>query len=255
MTAPTLTSAHEYVSALSLPAVAFAGTGPVDLALDSARNQAAVVGSEIVSFVSGVPAARREAIVNSSLLAQLVAKDRVPDPRKIYDWYDAYFDVLMNIGWLLQDRSFAQYRESSKNLEAHQAILAVATTLLGAAPTALALVKTTIDSLQSMDKDSPWITLFSRESQFGKAAKFQISVAEQAADGRVLVSLMAFGLEAKTTITRVLFFKAKASEATLRHYAGQVGINVDVLDGVGPDIKRKVIGHAAGYIRGLPHLR
>ena len=66
----------------------------VDLSFDTAKNQAAVVGSQIVSFVSGVTVERREAIVNSSLLAQLVATKKVGDPSRIYDWYDAYFDRL-----------------------------------------------------------------------------------------------------------------------------------------------------------------
>jgi hypothetical protein len=207
-----------------------------------------------VSFVTGVTPARRKAIVNSSMLAQLVAKDRISDAQRIYDWYDVYFEVLGNIGWVIQDRTFADYHESSQNFEAHEAILAVATTLLGSAPTALALVKSTIDSLKSMDANSPWVTIFSRESQRASTAHFQISLAEQDPAGQFLVSLMAFGLEAKSTITRVLFFKAKASEARLRHYAGRVTINTDVLDGVGEAIKAKVIGHTADYVRALPDL-
>ena len=226
----------------------------VDQVFDTAKNQAAVVGSEVVSFVSGVTVERRDAIVNSSLLAQLVAKQKVSDPDRIYDWYDAYFNVLTNIGWVVQDKSFAVYHESSQNFDAHKAILAVATTLLGAAPTALALVSSALKALESMDQSSPWITIFSRESQNARTARFQISLAEQDASGQFFVSLMAFGLEAKSSITQVLFFKAKANEATLRHYAGRVTINTNVLDGIGEAIKAKLSGHAVDYIKALPDL-
>jgi hypothetical protein len=228
--------------------------GAVVLGFETAKNQAAVVGSDVIAFVNGVTVERREAIVNSSLLAQLVAKNKVSDPNRIYEWYDAYFDVLTNIGWVVQDRSFAEYHESSQNFDAHQAILAVATSLLGAAPTALALVKTTIDALKSMDASSPWITIFSRESQTARTARFQISLAQQDPAGQFLVSLMAFGLEAKSTITQVLFFKAKASEASLRHYSGRVTINTGVLDGVRDALKAKLTAHAADYVKALPDI-
>jgi hypothetical protein len=256
----SLATARNFVEEVKLPRVkrsrgAAAAPAPlVDQIFDTAKNQAAVVGSEVVSFVSGVTAERRDAIVNSSLLAQLVAKQKVSDPDRIYDWYDAYFDVLTNIGWVVQDKSFAVYHESSQNFEAHKAILAVAATLLGAAPTALALVSSALKALESMNESSPWITIFSRESQNARTARFQISLAEQDANGQFFVSLMAFGLEAKSSITQVLFFKAKANDATLRHYAGRVTINTNVLDGISGAIREKLSGHAGNYIKALPDL-
>lgn len=256
----SVASARTFVEGVKLPRVkrtrdAAAAPAPmIGQIFDTAKNQAAVVGSEVVSFVQGVTAERRDAIVNSSLLAQLVAKQKVSDPERIYDWYDAYFDVLTNIGWVVQDKSFAAYHESSQNFEAHKAILAVATTLLGAAPTALALVSSALKALESMNESSPWITIFSRESQNARTARFQISLAEQDANGQFFVSLMAFGLEAKSSITQVLFFKSKANDATLRHYAGRVTINTSVLDGISGAIKEKLSGHAGNYVRALPDL-
>lgn len=226
----------------------------VEEAFDAAKAQATVVGSEVVSFVSGVTPERRQDIVNSSLLAQLVAKKRVPDGSRIDEWYGAYFDVLTNIGWAVQDRQFAEYQEKSKNFEAHQAILQVATTLLGPAPAALAIVKTTLDALRSMKADSPWITVFDRETRSARTARFQVSLAQQEAGGQFLVSLMAFGLEAKAELTQVLFFKARASEATLRHHSGRVTIDTDVLDGVRADLEAKLVGFAQDYVKKLPDL-
>jgi len=258
MTRVSIESARSFVARVELPrAPRTRGTAleaSVGLEFDTARNQSAVVGSEVISFVTGVTAERREGIVNSSLLAQLAAKKKVSDPARIYDWYDVYFDVLTNIGWVVQDKSFAEYHEKSQNFEAHKAILAVATTLLGAAPTALALVTTTLNALRSMDESSPWITIFNRESQTSRTARFQISLAQQDPAGQFFVSLMTFGLEARSTITQVLFFKAKANEATLRHYSGRVTINTNVLDGVRDAIKAKLLGLADDYVKALPEL-
>src|SRR5438105_15847126 len=71
-----------------------AGAEPIDY--DAVKNQTLVVGSDIVSFVKGVTAESRQDIANSALLAQLVAKKKVPDPARIYEWYREYFDVLSN---------------------------------------------------------------------------------------------------------------------------------------------------------------
>ena len=88
----SLDSARSFVAEVRLPRAKRTRDGaaapiPItDQIFDTAKNQAAVVGSEVVSFVSGVTAERRDAIVNSSLLAQLVAKQKVSDPDRIYDW-------------------------------------------------------------------------------------------------------------------------------------------------------------------------
>jgi hypothetical protein len=216
MTQDSVRRALSFVEEVEMPAARHRRAAPpgvfrapeeaVTASLDTTKDQAAVVGSDVISFVSGVTTDRREAIVNSSLLAQLVAKKKVSDPNRIYEWYDAYFEVLTNVGWVMQDRSFAEYQESSKNFEAHKAILAVATTLLGSAPSALALVTTTLNSLHSMDESTPWITIFNRESQTARAGRFQISLVDEDAAGEFFVSLMAFGLEAKSEIKQVLFW-------------------------------------------------
>jgi hypothetical protein len=254
----TVQHARDYVETLSLPAPSrMRGAGEpsiVDLAFDRAKDQAAVVGSDLISFVQGVTPERREAIVNSSLLAQLAAKKKVPDPDKTTEWYDAYFDVLTNIGWVIQDKQFAEYDERSENFEAHKAIMMVATTLLGPAAGALAIVESTLKALESMDEGNPWITIFNRESAHAKTARFQVSLAEQHEGDQFFVTLMAFSLEAKTTITQVLLFKTKASAATLRHSSGKVTINTTVLDSVRGPISAKLVGLAQDFVKSLPDL-
>jgi hypothetical protein len=188
------------------------------------------------------------------LLAQLAAKKKVSDPAQIYEWYNAYFDVLTNIGWVIQARDFAEYAESSAGFEAHEAIINVATVLLGPGATTLAIVKTTLDALKSMSVDSPWITLFNRESKSATTARFQVTLAEQSADDQFLVTLMAFGLEAKATITQVLFFKFHSHEAMLKHYSGKVTINGHVLATIRADIRTRISSFAKEYVEALPPL-
>jgi hypothetical protein len=152
----------------------------------------------------------------------------------------------------VQDRGFAEYTEAGSDFEAHKAIAAVATTLLGSAPTALAAVTSTLEALQSVDQSTPWIALFNRQSQQARAARFQVGVAEQGEGGQFFVNLLAFGLEARSQVTQVLFFRARKQEVTFRHYSGRVTVNTAVLDGIGDAIKQKLVDHAREFVRQLP---
>ena len=257
----TRQQALQFLDAASLPPAPRATRGAGDggdsatLALEAGKAQAAVVGSEVLSFAPGVDSPWRQDLLHSSLLAQLVAKKQVPDPTRLFDWYGAYFDTLAHIGWAVQDKQFAVYTEASQDFHAHEAILKVAAGLLGPAAASMALVTTTLEALQSMSADSPWITLFDRESRSTHTARFQISVAEQAgAGGELSVALMAFGLEARTTMTQVLFFKSQASQVTLRHSAARVGIDTAVLAGVREALRAKLVDHASRFIRQLPDI-
>jgi len=249
-------SPTEYVQQAQLPAevmrnVCRDGFDTAQAALATAEQQAVVVGSGILNFVDGVTPERRQAIVNSALLAQLVARRKVPDTRQVDAWYDAYFDVLAHLGWVIQDQGFAEYREASDDFTAHKAILQVATALLGPSPTALALVTTTLNALLSMGQDDPWIRIFSRESQSASVARFHVGLVEKGADDAFRVALMAFALEASSEITQVLFFKARSATVSFRHRSGEVTIDADALDSARDAIRVKLAGITNSYVAAL----
>jgi hypothetical protein len=247
----SLASANKYIEAADIPVQRGVTTGAGDTlaaSFQAAKDQATVVGGDVFSFIKGVTADGREAIVNSSLLAQLVAKKKVPNPDDVEQWYSVYFDALTNLGWVIQQKDFALYHQDSQNFEAHEAVLAVATTFLGGAPTALALVTSAIKALHSMDTSRPWITIFNRESQSARTGRFQIGLVSQETEDQFLVSMLAFGMQAKSTITQVLFFKARADEVTLRHDDSKVTIAAGVLTGALPALRTKLAGHISGFV-------
>jgi hypothetical protein len=247
--------ARAFVTGLALPPSppAVLGAAP-EFDFDAARQDVAVVGSDVVAFVKEVTPEQRNDVVNASLLAQLVAKKAVPDPKtlpQVLAWFDKYFDTLSQIGFATQDMGFAEYTAGGDTFQAHQAILDVAATLLAGSPGAIVIVKKTLEALQKMDADSPWITLFHRESQSANTARVQMSIVEDDTNGGFLLSTIAFGLEAEKKVTQVLFFRFQKNRLKLRHHMGKATISPDVLAGVRDQVRQKIVAFAQTFVAGL----
>jgi hypothetical protein len=247
--------AQSFVESIELPE----STAPRTRALstfnfDAARDQALVVGSELVSFVQGISAQQRSDIVNAILLAQLRAKKVLPQPTDLATtrtWYQQYFDVLSHIGFVIQQSNFQKYEQASDGFEVNQAILEVAAVLLAGAPAALAVLTTTLNALQKMNASSPWITLFDRESRSVNTAHFQVSTVDRDDAGELFVMLTAFALEANSKVTQVLFFKFKSNDVRIENTTGKASINASVLAGVRKALTKKLSGLTAEYVGDL----
>jgi hypothetical protein len=257
MSEEAIRAAREFVrtAALPKPYPALLEARPeAKFDFDVAREQAAVVGSEVIAFVKGVTPEQRSDVVNAALLAQLVAKKKCPEPTSLPEvlaWYDQYFDVLSQVGFVIQDKGFAEYVETSDTFEAHEAIFEVAATLLAGSPAALAVVKKTLEALQKMSSDSPWITLFHRESQSARTARVQMSLVDRDENAPFLVSTIAFGLQASAKVTQVLFFKFHRNSVTLQHHSGKATIDAEVLASVRDAVAAKLTAFAHDYVAGL----
>lgn len=243
-----------YVERLELPPKPKARGGhegsPPDIVAD-VKAQAMVVGADIVSFVAGTDPVLRTPITHCALLAQLAANRKVPSRDDTRAWYGAYFDVLEQLGWAIQDRGFSEHHETGDDFEAHQAILSVAATVFGPASTALAVVQSTLDSMKALSKGG-WLTVFQQESQAAKAARFQVTVAEPANPGGVVISLMAFELVATVRLMQVLFFKFRSMDVNLHHSSGRVSIDANFLAAIAPTVAKRVQGYVQAYIEQIP---
>lgn len=246
----TKASARAFVSAARLPAAPKTprrrDATPAQF-LDDAE-QAAVVGSGLVSFTAGVPAQRREDLCNATLLAQLSANRKVPDRSNILAWFDAYFTALMNLGWVVQQTGFREYAGEFDGLETHEAVRQVAAVLLAPNPAAIAVLGATLDAMQAMDRNSPWITIFDREHRDTKTTHFQIALADQLPNGGLVMHLLAFSLQANAKLTQVLFFKLKKKRVKLQQNSGQAVVDVGVLTSVREALKKKLAERVTDFI-------
>ena len=223
----TTRSAGDFIRNAKLPSAPARRRGPIEdtppLHLKETEAQSIVVGSSLIAAAANVPVQTREDLINCTLFAQLAASGKVKDKKKVDEWYEAYFEALGALGWAQSDRQFEDYKFSSVNVETHQAIVKVLTVLLGPSAAALTVVKTVFDALQSMNENSPWITLFDRESKVGKSARFQVATA-QIEDGLLQIALVGFDLKAKAALTQVLFFKWSTKSTRLKYAAGKATI-------------------------------
>lgn len=206
---------------------------------DDTKAQAMVVGSDVLSFEPGVEAEFRSAISDSALLAQFVANATTAASKNPIGWFDAYFGALATFGWVTQERDTAAYEFKSDGIEVHKAIIEVVSAFLVPGSAALALVVTTLNALQSMDRDSPLITLFDRESQHAKIGRFQVTLVRNDKDSGLMVEAMAFTLKADSAITQILFFKLHKAHTEVRRSLGKVSINSDALQTLRRKSRRK----------------
>jgi hypothetical protein len=251
-----LSKAAEFVTSIDLSGTprgllsqdAAADAGEI---FDTAKSQAQVIGSGLFSFATGVTPDTREAISNSALLAQLVANKRVSAEQAPTEWYAAYQNVLQNIGWVLQDRGWVDYTAEGTAVEVHQKIIEVLQVALGPSAAALAIVGSAIDVLQAMSPGTSWLTIFSRESQHARIARFQIGLVETGEGADVFVSLLACLIEARASVTQVLVFKFRNEQASFKANSAKVSINHAALQELLPAIRTKVRAYQADYVSSI----
>jgi hypothetical protein len=210
--------------------------------------QALVVGSSLVVAADKVPAQVRADLVNTTLFAQLAASGTV-SPEDVTAWYTEYFRALTALGWSQHESSFKTYKASASGLETHKSIIKILGLLLGPQVAAVTLVTEALNALQSMDENSPWITLFDHQSATNKSAHFQVATAQYAGSDTLEIALAAFDLKAKQTITQVLFFKFNSSRIALKYGGGRATIYEAALAQSREDVANRLADYRAAFIK------
>jgi hypothetical protein len=251
--------AKAYVASLKLPEApvrmgAAAAAEAATAAVAATEDQPVVVGSGIFSFAQGVDAATREAITNSALLAQLVANKETSAQADPLAWFTAYCGVLQNIGWVLEASGWTVQTAKGTAVEVHEKILEVVKLALGPAPAALAIVQATMSALAGTQPESPWVTIFNRESKSARIARFQVGLVEKGGSDGIGLTLVACLLEAEAGITQLLFFKLQKNLASFRSNTASASASRTTLIQMNPDIATRVAAFRKDFLGGLTDL-
>lgn len=217
------------------------------------KDQAAVVGSNIIGFAQGVTADDRMTIAQSSLLAQLATNKSVgtlQTPSDLDKWFENYLTVVGNTGWVLQGRNVETYTSGGVDVEVNEAIEGVAEVFLGPAATTLLLLKATLGALQKVS-NGPWLTLYSHSSQQATMACFSTTLASVDPDASLVVKCMGFGLTKYDNTTQVLFFKWKSQKAVLTDLQATFSIDRRTSAAVKDAVAAKIAAFESDYIKSI----
>lgn len=241
---PSIAAARALIQAVELPpADAFSADAPAGGGMpefDEARRQALVVGSDVVSFTVGVEADFRKAIADSSLFAQLAASQKVGPDAEPMAFFDAYFAVLIGLGWMVQKRETAEFTYKGMGFDVHEAVIGVITAFLAPIAGAGAAAVAVLRGLHQMDADKPFIKLFDKQSRRANIGRFQFTYVHQDPDHGLSAEIMAFALDAKETVTQVLFFRLKKGDTHLRRSLATLSIDTEALAELRPNLAGKV---------------
>lgn len=214
-------------------------------------TKAVAVGSQLTEFGQDVPADFRSTISNCVLLAQLAANKASENVKKPDAWYKKFNEVFNELGWIVRASNFQKQDIGDKNAELHEAIIPVIMGLLAPQAVAASVILSILKGLKAMDKESPWITLFERESHRFEARHFQLGFADMDESNQPKVSLLCFELEASKITTQVLFFKFSDSSAVLRQKATTLGISPSMLLRLKPGLDAKLSSYISSYIKSI----
>ena len=233
------------------PATAFAadtveGGGMPEF--DAAREQALVIGSDVVSFTTGVESSFRQAIADSSLFAQLVAIRKVGADADPIAFFDAYFETLLGLGWIVQQRDTAEFNYDGTGFDVHEAVIGVISAFLAPIAGAAAAVLTVLEGLRKMEPDKPFIKLFDKQSRHAKIGRFQFTYVRPDPEHGLIAEIMAFALNADNVVTQVLFFRLRKGSTMLRRSLGTLSIDTEALDGLRPNLAAKVKAFRQSFI-------
>lgn len=249
-------AAKDYVKQLDLEGtpralVAMAAATESTEIFEQTKQQAQVVGSGLLAFSQGVEAEIREAISDSALLAQLVANKRIDPAVDPVAWFKEYVAVLQNVGWTIQDATWTDYTATGTGADVSDQIIKLLPVLLGPGAAAAAIVTAAVAALKGMDPDGSWITIFNRETQKAKLARFQVGLVESDSVKGTQVSLLACLVEGTSAITQILFFKFKDEKASFKASTNSVTINTAALKELARPIRSKVRAYQVDYLSSI----
>jgi hypothetical protein len=242
-----------YIQSLELPSPELRGPGepaspPPRFTGD---GQALTIGAGMTEFSKDVPQTLRPAVSDSLLLAQLAADKATAGRDDPWAWFSNYNSVFRKIGWVCDSAEGAAQAFSDINLELHQAIIPLLTAAFGPAVAATSLIITALTQLQTMNKESPWITIFHRKSASVNAAKFGTSYVGLGIDGEAEIKTVFFGVEARQRITQVLFLNLSSGSARVKSATSNARLSAEMISRVEGTLKDKVTPYISDNIKNI----
>lgn len=206
-----------------------------------------VVAGTLVDFTNTQSAPIRHAVSLAMLFAyRFAAADATATSAD--SWLDSFHGALSQLGFRLQGSSKVENSVERTDVLVHKALIPFLTTALGgvsAGPAIIAL----LTQLNTMNKDSPWITLFESESKrYGVQEMHFAAVADKGAECEIRNVVARFDLGVDTV--QFLFLKTSTIRAQLKSETQTMAGNTALLEQVAPAMEERLKNMALAFIRG-----
>ena len=162
-----------------------------------------------------------------------------PHTNPWYNCLDVLILTLAQLGWLFRSKLDRVHETASANASVHKEIIPLILAVAGPGAAAAAIIVQVLERLQEMDKDSPWITLFQRESVHETINLFQVS-AVSSEGSAVLCDLLGFEIDLDTSTTQVLFFKFPTKGARIKYFKATMELDPVRAERVRATIERRL---------------
>jgi hypothetical protein len=225
-----------------------AGLPPM-LLLNDNKEQAMLVDKSLISFVSGVNAANRADILESTLLAQMGAKAKMIDDSDIIGWYKAYVEILTKTGWAIEGGDIQNFTAKANVTEIQSVIIDILTAAFGSG--LAQIVIKALESIKTLADSTGKIEAFEKNTHTESSGSFQIGVATQEG-GAVSINLGTFLIKSTNKITHILFVKLSHDETELQYASGKLTLDQDIYAGLRSLIRQKLNGRLTEFVSDIP---
>jgi hypothetical protein len=213
------------------------------------KDQSMIVDNSLISFVSGLSAENRADILESTLLAQLGAKSKVPDEKDVIGWYNAYIEILSKIGWTIEGGEVQHFSAKANVVELQAVIIDILKAAFGS--DLLEIVTKALDGIKSLADSNGKIEAFEKNTHSETNGSFQIGVATQEGNA-VCMNLGTFLIASTNRIKHILFIKFTKDETDLQYASGKLTLDQKIYENVRNLVHNKLSGRATEFVTEIP---
>jgi len=212
---------------------------------------AAVVGGNIVAFAEGVSPQSKDDVMDSLLLATLVANKAFNPETQGDQWYGKYNESLAMMGWLSSHWRYSRYRATQKRFSMDEVGLEILGSAIAAAalpgPASIAMLKVAKDAVTALSAKKEPLRLFEKQAKTHRGGSFRIASCVES-EGVVNLAMAGVSFQADSEVTNVLFWEWQDSQ--VESYLGENSLvfNTRVYAGVRAAVQEKLGANAKSAI-------
>ncbi|MEU1409006.1 hypothetical protein ABZ471_43280 [Streptomyces sp. NPDC005728] len=223
-----------------------------DIVLDEPTTApvAAVDGNIVATFVDGIRGQHIFDVLDSCLLAQLVANGKCDRESQPVAWTRYYGRVLEQVAWVVPAFDFFGIRSEAGRFSMSAALLKVISGIMTAGQ--IDLVSGAIEMMQGLPADDRRLQIFRHNSVEANAGNFQVDSVGESQNGMVSLKLCAFNFRTSENVTDVLWWRFSSQATLLQATRTTFVLNTHIYDRIRDAVSAKLGDRAQKFIAGLP---